>query len=158
MFDPFDRRIGFIGIALVKGRVKNDFKIWKEIRQSLEIIIRENNFFQNTPFLWILLVFRYGIKNDLKLEFQRVNKKYGDLGTALELDMRILQWADQHNLDLLHDIFMIAALEALIQVAQKYKLPDEVFLEERSKYENIPNTIEECEIYKSPKVDISVKG
>ena len=107
MHDPFDRRIGFIAVSLVLGKIKNDFKVWKEIRQFLESIIRENNFLKNTPFLWILLAFRYGIKNDLKLEFQRINRQYGDLGTALELDMKILQWADQHNLDLLHDIFMI---------------------------------------------------
>ncbi len=147
MHDPFDRKIGFVGVALVKGRVKNGIKSRKDIEIQLDNIIRVNTIFNGAPFLSILLVYRYGIKNDFKLEFKRINKKYGDLDVALELDMQILQWADQNNLYLLHDIFMIAALEALLQVCDKYKLPKEVIVEERLKYGNIPNTIKECEMY-----------
>jgi hypothetical protein len=147
MHDPFDRKIGFVGVALVKGRVKNGIKSRKGIEIQLDNVIRVNTIFNGAPFLSVLLVYRYGIKNDFKLEFKRINKKYGDLDVALELDMQILQWADQSNLDLLHDIFMIAALEALLQVCDKYKLPKEVIVEERLKYGNIPNTIKECEMY-----------
>ena len=50
----------------------------------------------------------------------------------------------------MHDIFMIAALEALIQVCYKYKLEKDVLLQERSKYGAIPNSIEECEAYQRP--------
>lgn len=53
----------------------------------------------------------------------------------------------KNNLNLLHDIYMIAALEALLQVCKKYKLPMDVIEIERAKYGNIPNTIEECEGY-----------
>lgn len=147
MHDPFDRRIGFISVALVKGRIKNDMGFWKEIKPEIDNLLRENNVFKKAPFLWVGLNYRYGIKNDLKLEFQRINKKYGDLGVALELDMNILKWADENNLTLLKDIFMIAALEALLQVCDKYKLPKEAIALERAKYGNIPSTIEECESY-----------
>lgn len=97
--------------------------------------------------MWVGLIYRYGTKNDLKVEFKRIDKKYGDLPVAVELDMKILMWADKHNLQLLHDIFMIAALEALIQVCDKYKLPKEIIVQERQKYGSIPNTVEECEAY-----------
>lgn len=158
MNDPFDRRIGFIGVALVRGKVKHDFSIWKAIKQCLDYIIRNINFTNNAPFLWISLAYRYGIKNDLTVEFQRIDKKYGDLPIAIELDMEILQWADSHNLGLMYDIFMIAALEALIQVGEKYKLPTEVFREERNKYGNIPSTIEECTKYPQiPMAELSKK-
>lgn len=150
MHVPFDRRIGFIGVALVKGRLKNSGEPYSKVKSFLNEFLKVKGYFQNAPFLWVGLAFRYGIKNDLKLEFQRINKTYGDLPVALELNMEILKWADQNNLDLLHDIFMIAALEALIQVAHKYNLPDGPFLEERAKYGNIPNTIEECQAYKRP--------
>ena len=89
-------------------------------------------------------------KNNLKTEFGRVGKKYGELPIAFELDTKILEWADKHNLELMHDIFMIAALEALIQVCYKYKLEKDVLLQERSKYGAIPNSIEECEAYQRP--------
>ena len=134
--------------ALVMGRVRNGLKMMDQ--DFIEALIIKSIFLENAPFLWVHLSYRYGIKNDLKVVLQRIDKKYGDIQIALELDMEILQWADKNNLELLHDIFMIAALEALVQVGEKYKLPTEVFLEERQKYGNIPNTIEECENYKRP--------
>jgi hypothetical protein len=149
MHDPFDRRIGFLGIALVFGRLKNTGKAWDAIEIPLDHLLRSNDYFKGAPFLYVQLAFRYGIKNNLNLEFERINKQYGALPVALELDMEILQWADKNNLELLQDIFMIASLEALIQVAKKYKLPLEPLLEERSQYGDIPSTIEECEKYGS---------
>ena len=146
MHDPFDRRVNFCAVALVKGRLRSKGK-WADISNELDSIIRNNNIFDGAPFLWVGPIFLYGIKNNLKIKFKRIGKKYGDLGVELELDMEILMWADQNNLDLLHDIFMIAALEALLQVCDKYKLPKEVLVAEREKYGNIPNTIEECELY-----------
>ncbi len=128
-------------IALVKGRLFNS----KQATEASKQINLLNFSLSNMPFSWIGLICRLGIKNDLKIEFQRINKKDGDLPIALELDMNILKWADQHNLALLKDIFMIAALEALLQVCDKYKLSKEAIALERAKYGNIPNTIEECE-------------
>lgn len=148
MHDPFDRRVSCVGVALVKGRLRSRGILDKIFDKTLDPIIRQAETFKNATFLWVAITYRYGIKNDLKLEFKRINKKYGDLGVALELDMEILMWADQNNLNLLHDIFMISALEALLQVCKKYKLPSEVIEIKRSKYGNIPNTIEECEWYK----------
>lgn len=149
MHDPFDRRVSCVGVALVMGGMKNNGKVWKKIfKETLDLILKESDTFKTAPFLWVAITYRYGIKNDLKFEFKRINKKYGDLGVALELDMDVLMWADKNNLDLLHDIFMIAALEALLQVCKKYKLPSEAIEKERAKYGNIPNTIEECEEYK----------
>lgn len=118
MNDPFDRRLGFIGVALVLGRLRNNGKAWKAIKTHLDNIIRKHDIFKGAPFLWVGIAFRYGEKNNLKIEFQRIDKKYGDIPIALELDMEVLKWADQNNLDLLHDIFMIASLEALIQAGQ----------------------------------------
>lgn len=146
MYDPFDRRLSVGADALVKGRIKNS-KLMIDVEKKLDLIIRNHNYFYECPFLWVGLGYRYGIKHNLKLEFQRIDKKWGYLPIALELDMEILKWADQNNLDLLHDIYMIAALEALIQVGQKYKLSTAVFEDERAKYNNIPNTIQECETY-----------
>jgi hypothetical protein len=67
--------------------------------------------------------------------------------------MEILMWCDKNNVDLMSDIFMIACLESLIQVGQKYKLPYDFLVAERKKYGSIPNTIEECEAYERPFVN-----
>jgi len=143
-----DRKIVFSLFGLVLGRLKNA-RVLIPIRDALDEMLVRESFFSDAPFLWIGVTLKYGIKNDLHFVFERINKKYGDLPITLELDMQILQWADQHNLDLLRDIFMIAGLEAVIQVGKKYKLPVEAFVQERAKYDTIPNTIEECEGYKN---------
>lgn len=142
-----NRKFVTSAVALVLGKLSNE-KI--SIRDDIERIIINSNFLENAPFEWIGLMYLYGIKNNLKVEFHKISKKYGDLSVDLELDMDILKWADQNNLGLLRDIFMIAALEAIIQIGKKYHLPIGVFIEERAKYGNIPDTIEECEAYQKP--------
>jgi hypothetical protein len=148
MTNKFGKKFAIVvAVALVKGRIKNGLNSMPD--EEIELLLRENPFLEAAPFTWIALIYRYGIKNNLQVDFQRINKKDGDLPIALELDMNILKWADQHNLDLLKDIFMVAALEALLQVCDKYKLPKEAIVAERAKYRNIPNIIEECEKYET---------
>jgi hypothetical protein len=149
MTDPFDRRIGIIGVALVFGSLKNSGKSWDEIDPILDHLLRSNDVWAQAPFLSVLIVYQYGIKNNLKVDFRKPNKKYGDLGADIELDMHILEWADQNNYALLRDIFMVAALEALVQVCQKYKLDDKIPIieAELAKYHPIPNTLTEAQEY-----------
>ena len=113
----------------------------------IEQFLIESNFLEDAPFKWVGLMYRYGLKNDLVPEYDRIDKKDGELPIAIELKMEILQWADQNNLKLLYDIFMIGALEALIHVGHKYHLPFARLEIERLKYGTIPETIEECEVY-----------
>lgn len=137
------------GVALVMGRVKNSGKMIDQ--DKIEKILIDSNFFENMPFKWVGLLYLYGIKNSLIPKYEKINKKYGYLPIEVELKMEILEWADQNNLELLHDIFMVGALEALIHVGKKYKLPIYLLEEECSKYGNIPETIEECIEYRRPK-------
>ena len=143
-----DRRFNAIDIALVFGSIKNS-KITCEPIDYLNSFMKEQKILDKCQFYYVALVCNLGIKNELKVKFGRISKAYGDLPIEVELDMEILMWADQHNLDLLYDIYMIAGLEALLQVAKKYKLPTEALLEERKKFGTIPNTIEECKAYVS---------
>ena len=144
-----DRRIGLMGVDLVKSRIRNTHKVYAIINPFLNNFLRENGYYESTPFKWVGLVWRYGMKNDLVPEYQRINKKYGDLPIAIELKAEILMWADQNNLKLLEEILMIATLEALIHVAKKYKLPTEPLEKERTKYAAIPESIEDCEAWSS---------
>ena len=132
-------------MSLVVGRVKNSARSMPQ--HSIEELIINSNFLAKAPFSWVHLSYRYGSQNNLDVLYQGIDKEFGDILIAIELDIKILQWADLNNLDLLHDIFMIAALEALMQLGDKYKLPTELFAEERKKYSKIPSIIEECENY-----------
>jgi hypothetical protein len=133
-------------VALVKERLRNVSKT-AFIQDKIESIIIDAHFLDNAPFKWVGLIYRYGLKNMVRPEYQRINKKWGDLPIAVELDTRVLQWADEHDLELFKDIHMIAGLEALIDVGKKYKLPTEMIEAERNKYGDIPNSIEESEAH-----------
>jgi len=137
------------GVALVRGRVKNSGKVVEQ--DKIEKLLIDSNFFEKANFNWISFIYRYGLKNYLIPEYQRINKKHNYLPIAIELRMEILEWADQNNLELLYDIFMIGALEALMHVGKKYKLPTHLLEAERLKYGNVPETIEECQNYHRPK-------
>jgi hypothetical protein len=131
-------------IDLVRGRLKNSIKLMEQ--DKVEQLLIESKFLDKAPFKWVGLIYRYGLKNMLIPEYSRISKKYGDLPIAIELKMEILEWADQNDLKLLYDILMIGALEALIHVGNKYDLPVEILKAERSKYGNIPETVEECRL------------
>ncbi len=113
----------------------------------IESIIIASNYLEEAPFKWVGLIYRYGLKNMTKPEYQRINKKYGDIPVAIELKMEILEWADAHNIELLKEIFAIGALDTLIDIGNKYKLPLDAILLEREKYGIIPETIQECETW-----------
>ena len=133
------------GVSLVQGRLRNSIKIMEH--DLIEQFLIESHFLDHAPFKWVGLMYRYGLRNLLIPEYDRIDKKDGELPIAIELKMNILEWADKNNLKLLYDIFMIGALEALLHVGNKYNLPIERLEIERAKYGTIPETIEECEAY-----------
>jgi ribosomal protein S27AE len=132
-------------IDLLKGRVLHDGELWNQ--DGIEKLITDSGMLENAPFKWIGLIYRYGTKNMLAPEYQRISKKWGDIPVAIELKMEILEWADRNNLKLLYDIFMIGALEAIIHIGKKYNLSIRLIENERAKFGQIPNSIEECEQY-----------
>ncbi len=132
------------GVALVKGRLRYGLDAMDQ--DGIEaLILKQNGFLENAPFKWVGLIYRYGIKNTLKPYYQRINQKYGDIPVAIEIKMEILQAADQISVDLLRDIFTVGALECLIDIGRKYKLPTDVFVAERARYSDIPETAEKIQ-------------
>lgn len=129
-------------IDMVKVRLPN-IKHIVSMQDDIEEIIIDSGFLDNAPFKWVGLMYRVGIKNDLVPEYQRINKKYGDIPIAVEIDCDILKWADDHDVKLLKDLFMMAGLDALIHVGKKYNLPTEKIEEARSIYGVFPSSVEE---------------
>ena len=139
MQSKHDRKIVFSGIALTLGSMNHDLKAYQEIRNDLQPIMISSGYLENAPFIWIGMVFRYGLKNEIVPHYQRINKKYGDLPLAMELDMRILLTADETSPELLKEFFEIATLDALIHAGRKYKLRIDALLERRSQLGKIPD-------------------
>jgi hypothetical protein len=140
-----DRKIVFAGVALTRGSMKHDWKILNALQDYVERMMIDSGYLENAPFLWIGIVFRYGLKNETVPHYRRINKKYGELGLALELDMRVLLTADETDVDLLKEFFEIATLDALIHAGQKYGLKIDALVEWRHRLGRIPDWEETME-------------
>lgn len=133
-------------IFIVNGRLVN-LRSTLNIQNDIEKIVIDSNFLENSPIVWIGLMYRIGKKNMIKPQYGRIDKKDGELPIAVEIKFDVLKWADDNNLKLLKDIFMIAGLEALIDVGKKYNLPTEHIVVERAKYGVIPDSAEEIQAH-----------
>lgn len=139
MQSKHDRKIVFSGIDLVGASMTHSLKVMGEIRKTLEPLMVDSGYLENAPFLWVGLIFRYGLKYETKPHYQRINKEYGDLPLAIELDMRVLLTADETDPDfLLKDFLEIATLDCLIHAGKKYKLKIDGLVERRSRLGQIP--------------------
>ena len=107
------------------------------VQDLIERIIINSTILDNAPFKWINLMYRLTERNKLKPYYMKINQKYGDLPIAVELDLDLLKWADNTDPQILIDIFMMAGLEALLYVCDKYQLSKELILSERQKYPSL---------------------
>jgi hypothetical protein len=118
-----DRKLVIGAVALVMGKVRNGGEAIDSIRNELEQILIESEWFPSAPFTFVSLILRYGNKNDIRPEFQRVSRKYNDLPLAIEVDMQDILAVHRRDKDKLKNIFGRATVCALIAAADKYNLP-----------------------------------
>ena len=120
---PHDRKFGIVVTDLVKLRMsKRDMEALGQVRDELEAVLINTDFFLSTPFSWITLSIRLGLKNDEKPRVGRVSKKYGDLALTIEIDAHELLNPTYNQMC---DVFQRASLRSLIHVGKKFSCPIE---------------------------------
>lgn len=120
---PHNRKLGLLGSSLTKARLNKDSgTALGFVRDELEAALIDSNFFDGTPFSWITLAIRYGLKEESTPHYQAISKKCGDLPLAIEVPIEKLQDA---SLEELKRIFKGATLKALIHAGEKYGRPVE---------------------------------
>ena len=118
-----NRKLGLLGVSLTKASPpRHSFEVSTEIQDEIEALIISSGYLDDAPFEWVTVALRYGLKNEEKPHYQRINKKYGDLPLAIELDSHELIEAGR---DELKRLFTLATMKALIHAGQKHKLPIE---------------------------------
>jgi len=122
-----NRKLVIGGVALVKARLKNDVQAMSAVRDELEKLLLDCDFFAAAPFKWIGLIIRFGLKDNVEPVYQRI-KTHGDLPVSIEVDTHPLIGAD---IETMKAIFRRATIEALLHVAQKYNLPAKTLEEYR---------------------------
>ena len=126
------RRLVFSAVSLVKARVRGEIPVMDQVRNELEAVLVEANWFPSAPFRWIGLMFRYGLKTESRPHFKPIDIADGELPIAVEIDTHVLLDQAKDKVALARFI-KNTALNCLIAVAAKYGLLDERLLRERQK-------------------------
>lgn len=118
---PHNRKLGLSGISLTKARLHRDsIKALGHVRNEVERLVIDSGYLNKAPFTWITIAIRYGLTNEQKPRYQRINRKYGDLPLAIEVDTHEILGAP---FDALARLFRRAVLISLIHAGNKYHLP-----------------------------------
>lgn len=118
---PHDRRFVSGSVALTGTRLSRTIMaMGQRSDDEVEALLLNSKFFDNAPFWWVALMYRKGLKNDPAPEIRRINKKYGELPVAFEIDVRLLYRQDDETI---YRVYCASALWALIHVGRKYNLP-----------------------------------
>jgi len=117
------RKLALTGIALTMERYNQyDDIVSDVVRNQIEKILINTHFFKVTPFSWITLAVRYGLKNEEKPHYQKINQIYGDLPLAIEIDVNETVGA---SLEVMKCIVGRAVLVSVIHAGKKYSCPVE---------------------------------
>lgn len=118
-----DRKFGIVAVSLVKFRMpKRAMEALGQIRDELEAVLVNTDFFRRAPFSWITLSIRLGLKNDEKPCVGSVSKKYGDLPLTIETDAHELL---NPTYEQMCYVFRRASLRSLIHVGKKFSCSTE---------------------------------
>ncbi|MCP4679875.1 MAG: immunity protein 39 [Deltaproteobacteria bacterium] len=115
-----DRKLGLCGAALTTTRIPNfDIEVGTTVRDDLEEVMLECGFLEDAPFEWVTISLRYGLKNENEPHYEPINKEYGDLPLAIELDTSELVGCRREEMQ---EAFEVAALKALVHAGRKFNL------------------------------------
>jgi hypothetical protein len=118
---PHNRKLGLSGIALTEQRNNRfDASALTAVRDAVEKVMIESGYLDGAPFSWVTIAVRYGLKNDDEPSYRAINKKYGDLPLAIEVDTQELTSASPDDLKF---TFATAVLKALIHAGGKFERP-----------------------------------
>jgi hypothetical protein len=115
-----NRKLVIGGVALVKVKLKHDTAAMAAIRDEIEALLVQSDFFAAAPFRWVGLVIHFGLENKFEPLYHRINKTHGDLPVSIEVDTHLLIGVD---IETMKAVFRRATIEALLHIAQRYNLP-----------------------------------
>ena len=122
-----NRKLALSAVALTKAKIRGDIPVATEVRDELEQLLIRSSYLEGAPFRWVGVMLRYGLKNEDKPEYDKIDEKDGELPLAIEIDTNELIGADRERLKC---VFTAATLRALIDAGHKYGLSTSV-LEEK---------------------------
>lgn len=116
-----NRKLALLGIALTTARIppKPNAAAANRCRDELEQEIIQSGYLEGAPFTWVGLSIRYGLVDDDKPHYQKIDLKDGELPLAIEIDVHRLLDATE---DEMAAVYRKATLIALAHAGAKYAL------------------------------------
>ena len=113
--------MGLCAAAMTTMRIPNyDITVATLVRDEIEKVMIDSDYLAGAPFEWVTISLRYGLKNEEEPHYDPVNKQYGDLPLAIELDTNELVNANREEMK---KAFELATLKALVAAGKKFNLP-----------------------------------
>lgn len=121
MAKKHNHKLGLSGAAMTMARLpRYTLEVATLVRDEIERVMIESRYLTEAPFEWVTISLRYGLQNEEEPHYEPVNKKFGDLPLAIELDTNELVGASREEMKI---AFERAALKALVAAGRKFKLP-----------------------------------
>jgi hypothetical protein len=118
---PHNRKLGLLEVSLTKARIHKEAGIALDcLRDEIESLMIESGYLTDAPFSWVTLCIRYGMKTENEPHFQSINKKYGDLPLAIEVETAIIQSLGPVQLKI---FFKRSVLRSLIAAGHRFNRP-----------------------------------
>jgi hypothetical protein len=116
-----NRKLVLSGIALTKARIppKPNAAAANRVRDELEQEIVQSGYLESAPFKWVGLSIRYGLVDETRPHYQKIDSKDGELPLAIEIDVHRLLEATE---DEMAAVYRKATLIALTHAGEKYGL------------------------------------
>ena len=120
MAKKHNRKLGLCAAAMTTTRVPNyDIAVATLVRDEIEQVMIDSDYLVGAPFEWVTISLRYGLQNEDQPHYEPVNKQYGDLPLAIELDTNELAKATREEM---RRAFELATLKALVAAGKKFEL------------------------------------
>jgi hypothetical protein len=127
---PDNRRFAINGYAAIYSRVPHPdlpgyyllSTAWLPVRDELEKMMLDANWFEGVSFRWVSLMIRFGEREEPEPRYHPVSRLNRGLFLSVAIDAH---WLVNQPVETLTHIFKVAALKALIHAGEKYNRPVE---------------------------------
>jgi hypothetical protein len=116
-----DRKLALSGVALTMARIpaKKNASAATRARDDLEQEIIQSGYLENAPFKWVGLSIRYGLVNETKPHYYKIDIRDGELPLAIEIDVNRLLDVTEEEMVV---VYRKTTLIALAHAGKKYGL------------------------------------
>lgn len=120
MAKQHNRKLGLCGAAMTTTPLpRYTIEVATSVRDEIESMMLDCGYLENAPFDWVTISLRYGLKNEEEPHYEDINKEYGDLPLAIELDSHELAAASREEM---RKAFERATLKSLVHAGKRYNL------------------------------------